>query len=117
MLACVAALCAIAASPAAASRRCESDHPIYGLKTFGSGAAGRCGAALVAASHITSRFNAPSRFSGGNSTTRITTHDAAGHTYSCKWQSASSRNQIINWACRSGGVTVTWVWRRYRLQS
>lgn len=117
VLASVAALCAVAASPALADRRCDSEHPIYGLKTFGSGAAGRCGAALVAASRIADRYDRPRDFRGSRSTARISTRDAAGHTYSCKWQSASTRNDIINWACRSGSVTVAWVWRRYRLDA
>lgn len=117
VIASVTVLFAVAASPALADRRCESEHPIYGLKTFGSGAAGLCGAALVAASRIADRYDRVSDFRGSRSRTRISTRDARGHTYSCKWQSASSQNDIINWACNSGRVTVTWVWRRYTLTS
>lgn len=112
----VATLSAVAASPALADRTCDSDHPIYGLKTFGSGAAGRCGAALVVASRLAERYDTARDFRGTHSRTRISGSDARGHTYSCKWQEGSSRHDIILWACRSGSVTVTWIWRLHRLE-
>ena len=60
------------AVPASADRRCESDHPVYALKTFnGPG----CGTALVVASRITNRFNGSGDFSGQRSTVRITQRD------------------------------------------
>lgn len=106
-----ALLLAVPASASAA--RCESDHPIYGLKATGGA---RCGSALVIASRLTRRFDTRSDFSGSRSRVRISQTDARGTAYRCGWQMASSRRDIVIWACsRSSGALVTWIWRLHRL--
>jgi len=117
LLVALLALGAVTAGPASAARTCDSDHPVYGLKTFGSGAAGRCGAAVVISSRLADRYDQARDFRGSRSTARIAVSDARGHRYTCKWEAASTHHDIITWACRSGSVTVTWIWRLHRLDA
>ncbi len=48
---------------------------------------------------------------------RITQRDANGKKYSCRWQSADSHREIINWACKRHRKLVLWVWREHPLDA
>ena len=115
-LAAIAAIAAIALlatltgpSPARAAN-CGNDPHVYNLFTY-NGA--RCGVAIVISSRLNHRFSDSDDFHGNQSNVRITQRDANGKKYRCKWQSADTRNEIINWSCKRGRKVILWVWREH----
>lgn len=98
-----------AMADAATLHNCGDEDPVYGLKVRGDLG---CGVAAVVSSKITQRYPNRSDFNGGNSNVTITVRDALGRKFKCKWQSGSSRNDVIFWACNGpGATTILWIWR------
>ena len=108
------AVLALPGSAMAGPRLCGDDEHVYGLKTFcGTG----CGVAVVVSARLANRFSDSGDFSGGASDIRITQRDGSGDKWKCNWQSADSRNEIINWACKRGSNVILWVWREEPLRT
>jgi len=112
LLAAAIAVLAFAASPAQAAG-CKSKHPVYSLKTYGSGKAASCSSALKISSKLASRYRKPSSFRGTRGK-GIATKDAKGRTYRCGWEAGSKDKTSILWTCTRGYVTVSWIWRLHR---
>jgi len=102
-----------AMADAATLRNCGDDHPVYALKSRGDLG---CGTAVVVSSRITNRFSDRSDFNGSNSSVNITVRDGLDRKFKCKWQSGSSRNDVIFWGCNGpGATTILWIWRDQRI--
>jgi hypothetical protein len=105
---------ALIAPGSAAARSCPAQgHPIYSMSVYnGAG----CGAGAVIAHQLAQRFDAPSDFRGGLSRNFIYQHDARGRRWKCQWNSASVRNDSVNWNCaRRPGSLISWMWHAHGL--
>jgi len=105
----------VAASPAQAATTCKSKHPVYSLKTYGSGKAATCSSALKVSSKLAARYKKPSSFKGTRSKGKnVKTTDGKGRTFACGWEAGSKDKKYVLWTCTRGYVTASWIWRLNR---